>query len=145
MDTLINISILLLIFLVLFLTSISFKHCNLISCSCLKFNRVKHRILYFICTFYFLDFILFFLGRIQSTVAEFCLWKKFKVEIDLVADEQKKSEKKYEQMKIEVGKSKPWEMQIKEVDKIQSKGLIPEVSSVNILLRILFPHRRKEC
>lgn len=30
----------------------------------------------------------------QSTVAEFCLWKMFKVEIDSVADEKRKNEKK---------------------------------------------------
>lgn len=30
----------------------------------------------------------------QSTVARFCLWKMFKVETDLVADEKRKNEKK---------------------------------------------------
>lgn len=30
----------------------------------------------------------------QSTVAEFCLWKMFKVEIDLVAYEKRKHAKK---------------------------------------------------
>lgn len=95
MDTSISRSILLLIFSLCFFTYISFRHCDLISCSCLRFNRVQHRILNFVCTTYLLNFILFFLYWMQSTVAEFCSWKMVKVEIDLIAaDEKKKSEKK---------------------------------------------------
>lgn len=92
MDTLLNISILLLIFWVHILTSISFRHCDLISCSCLIFNSIKHRILYYICSFYLLDFVLFLLYWMQNTVAELFSWKMFKVEIDLVADEKRENE-----------------------------------------------------
>lgn len=107
MDTSINRSILLLIISFCFFTSISFRHCDLISCSCLRFNRVKHKIFYFVCTTHLLNFILFFLYWMQSTVAEFCSWKMVKVEIDLIVDEKRKSGKKMICMdEIEVGESK---------------------------------------
>lgn len=45
----------------------------------------------------------------QSTVAEFCLWKMFNVEIDSVVDKRGKVKKRKKEKKVCTGKNRNWE------------------------------------